>query len=214
MKEITFTLLADGSSDAALIPIIKWSLRQLLKSVAIQAEMADLRRLPNPPHALQERIRTAIDLYPCDVLFVHRDAENQDPELRYQEIKTAMSCLYGKSIGHPYVCVVPVRMQEAWLLIDRSSIRRAAGNPNGTVELEMPLIGTIESIPDPKDRLYNLLKEASELKGRRLKKFRTDEHIHLIAENIPDFLPLRQLPAFRRFEAEVSEIVNKLFPKC
>jgi hypothetical protein len=213
MKEITFTLLADGSSDAVLIPIIKWSLRQSLKSVAIQAEMADLRRLPNPPHTLQERICTAINLYPCDVLFVHRDAENQDPELRYQEIKRAMSSLDEKSIGPNYVCVVPVRMQEAWMLIDHSAIRRAAGNPNSAVMLEMPAIGNIESITDPKVQLYDLLKEASELKGRRLKKFRPDKHVHLIAENISDFLPLRQLSAFQRLEAEISEIVNKLFPK-
>jgi hypothetical protein len=48
----------------------------------IQPEWADLGRLPRPPAALQNRILAAIDLFPCDLLFVHRDAEREDPEHR------------------------------------------------------------------------------------------------------------------------------------
>jgi hypothetical protein len=40
----------------------------------------------------------------------------------------------------PVVCVVPVRMMEAWLLIDEMAIRRVAGNPNGRIPIELPVL--------------------------------------------------------------------------
>jgi hypothetical protein len=99
-------------------------------------------------------------------------------------------------------------MQEAWLLIDQAAIRRAAGNPNGTADLVLPAVGLIESITNPKGLLYELLKAASELRGRRLKKFRPDKHVRLIAEIISDFSPLRQLPAFRRLEVDILRLAE------
>jgi len=206
MSELTFTLLADGPSDAALVPILRWSLRQHMQLTTIQLEWADLRRLPNPPRDLPSRIQEALKLYPCDVLFVHRDAENQDPDLRYCEVNEAIEGVAAEIGRMHYLCVVPVRMQEAWLLIDQSAIRRAAGNPNGQNALDLPDLSEIESIPSPKERLLQLLKDASELRGRRLKKFRPTKHVHLIAANISDFSPLRQLPAFQRLEADILRL--------
>lgn len=208
MSELTFTLLADGPSDAALIPILRWSLRQHMQLTTIQLEWANLRRLPNPPRDLPSRILEALKLYPCDVLFVHRDAENQNPDLRYREIEEAMERIAAEIGRKYYVRVVPVRMQEAWLLINQSAIRRAAGNPNGEKALALPDVSEIESIPSPKKRLLQLLTDASELRGRRLKKFRPTKHVHLIAANISDFSPLRQLPAFQRLEADILKLEN------
>ncbi len=75
MRELRFTLVADGSSDRALLPIFIWLLREHFGRIPIQPEFADLRRLPNPPRELFERIAKSVELYPCDLLFVHRDAE-------------------------------------------------------------------------------------------------------------------------------------------
>ena len=77
MRELRFTLMADGSSDMALLPILVWLLRRHFGSIPIQPEFADLRRLQNPPNELFERIAKSIELYPCDLLFVHRDAERE-----------------------------------------------------------------------------------------------------------------------------------------
>ena len=74
MSAVTYTLLSDGSSDRALMPLLDWLLRQHMPSIAIQGSWADLRRLPRPPRSLVNRIQTSVDLFPCDLLFVHRDA--------------------------------------------------------------------------------------------------------------------------------------------
>ena len=64
MDALRYTLLSDGSSDQALMPILTWLLRAQGIHGAIQPEWADLRRLPRPPRTLSERISFSLDLYP------------------------------------------------------------------------------------------------------------------------------------------------------
>ena len=106
------------------------------------------------------------------------------------------------------VCVVPVRMQEAWLLIDEAALRKAAGNPNGTQPLAMPDGQKLEALADPKQHLRDLLRQASGLRGRRLKRFNWRSSAHRVAEMIGDFGPLYKLAAFRRLAAEVERSVR------
>ena len=206
MDEIRYTLIADGPSDRALLPILTWALRENGGVGRIQAEWADLRRLPQPPQTLHERILNAIDLFPSDLLFVHRDAERENPDNRYREILAALTEATKKGFQTPVVCVVPVRMTEAWLLFDETAIRLAAGNPNGTNPLNLPDLSTIEQIPDPKNFLFEILREASGLTGRRLKSFNMAESRIRITELVCDFSPLGKLSAFERLEKDISAL--------
>jgi hypothetical protein len=86
---VIYTLAADGTSDAVLLPILTWSLRQQAVSPVV-AQWADFNRIPRQRNT-EERLRAALDLYPCDVLFVHRDAETQPSHLRRAEIANALS---------------------------------------------------------------------------------------------------------------------------
>jgi hypothetical protein len=108
----------------------------------------------------------------------------------------------------PYVCVVPVRMTEAWFLFDESAIRRAAGNPGGRSTLPLPPLSKTEALPDPKQTLHELLRAATELPLRRLKRFSTIQASRRLAELIDDFSPLRHLPAFATLESEVRAIIQ------
>ena len=211
MKAMRYTLLTDGASDRALIPILNWVLRQHLSALPIQSEWADLRHLHQPPRQLPTRITAAVDLYPCDLLFVHRDAEGVPHRSRVEEIETAMQearTVHGGGLP-PHIVVVPVRMTEAWLLFDEAAIRRAAGNPNGRVPLHLPG-GDPEEIPDPKHVLHDLLKTACELGGRRLDAFRPHEKVHRIPEFISAFDPLRRLGAFSSLEQQVHDVAVRI----
>jgi hypothetical protein len=205
MDELRYTLLTDGSSDDALMPVLSWLLTGRLTGCAIQEQWADLRRLPTPPRGLANRITSALELYPCELLFVHRDAETASADRRISEIRRAIS-----EVASPveHVCVVPVRMTEAWLLFDEAALRRAAENPNGRIPLQLPPFQVIEQIPNPKQLLRELLRRASELSGRRLRKL-SDVSARRVAALINDFSPLRNLPAFRRLEADVDEFAEK-----
>lgn len=207
MNEIRYTLVSDGSSDKALLPILSWLLRQHRIMYPIQPEWADLGRLPNPPKNLSSKIEQSIDLYPCDLLFIHRDAENLSYNQRKDEIIRAL--VNTNITNPPSICVVPVRMTEAWLLINEAAIRRASGNANGQKPLELPDHLLLEQHNDPKRLLYDLLKDASERKGRRLSNFPFGQSALLVAEYIDDFSPLRNLSAFRSLESDLEEIISK-----
>lgn len=98
---------------------------------------------------LAARIRESVRLYPCDLLFVHRDADREARDKRVEEIETAVTDTRLDS-ATPCVCVIPVRMQEAWLLCDEEAIRYAAGNRNGRQSLELPILNQLETVADPK----------------------------------------------------------------
>jgi len=94
-------------------------------------------------------------------------------------------------------------------LFDEPAIRRAAGNPNGTVPLEIPLAAAVESLPNPKQLLYDLLTTGSELSGRRRKTFDSRASSRRVAELIDDFARLRELAAFQALESEIQQIVRE-----
>lgn len=115
MTELRYTLLSDGSSDRALIPLLNWLLQIHLNDSAIQSQWADLRSLHRSLRdTLEKRIQLSIELYPCELLFIHRDAERDAHELRVNEIERAIANVRF-SVTIPTICVVPVRMTEAWL---------------------------------------------------------------------------------------------------
>ena len=210
MAQVVCSLLADGPSDTALLPILRWIVAQRDGNATVRCEWADLRELRPAPRSLSERILKAVEFYSCDVLFVHRDAEKQSSATRYAEIAQAIDIAKTSGFDVPHICVVPVRMQEAWLLFSEQAIRTAAGNPNGTVRLFLPHLSKVEDIPDPKTVLYALLCAASELQRRRLKKFNPGRRARQVPEHIADFSPLRALPAFQRLEADVAQMNSGL----
>jgi hypothetical protein len=207
MNDLKFTLLTDGSSDRVLVRHLEWLVRRHIpRATTIQMEWADLRSFRPKPTNLTDRIQKAFEFYPADLLFVHRDAERQDPQLRYSEIQNAVESL--ASVIPSTVAVVPVRMQEAWLLFDEAAIRWAAGNPNGRQFVELPSISDLEDVADPKQVLWRCLRTASGLSGRRLKRFQTGVAARRVAEYIEDFSPLLELKAFRRLDSDIGQEVQ------
>ncbi len=210
MSALRFTLVTDGPTDAVLLHPLRWLLIQNGVARPIEAVWADLRPLPKPPTQLADKIRSALDLYPCDLIFVHRDAEKEPSENRIAEIRRSISLASTElfSRPHPYVCVIPVRMTEAWFLFDEAKIRRAAGNPAGSAKLSLPPLSRVESLPDPKETLRELFVQATELPQRRLKRTKLEQAVHRLAELMEDFSPLRQLPAFRQLENELKTVIQ------
>jgi hypothetical protein len=212
MKELSYLLVTDGRADRALMPILTWLLQQFLHDWAVDPHWIDPYQLPQrPPGLASNRLKwlmeKGLNLYEnADLLFVHRDAERQSPTHRKQEIEEALSQIIQTP---PPVCVIPVRMLEAWLLFDEPAIRMAAGNPNGRIKLDLPPLSRVEALSDPKQDLYELLKEASGLAGRRLKKFRPHQQVYRVAELIDDFTPLRHLSAFQTLEDDLQNCIDE-----
>ncbi len=200
--DLTYTLITDGSSDRVLIPVINWALDQIA-GVRYNSQYAEVTLRPSV--GLFLRAASAIKFYECDILFVHRDAESLSMTSRIEEIKNQLI-----KLDKPYIPVVPIRMTEAWLLVDEQAIRSAASNPNGKTTLNLPGVDKLEGLPDPKNVLFESLKLASELPPGRLRKFRPETCRHRVAELISDFSQLRNLSGFVQFENSLTESIQAL----
>jgi hypothetical protein len=203
MDLLRYTLLADGTSDEVLIPVINWLITAHCPGAKILPAFArDIRTVGN---GLQERVHEAIRNFPCDLLFVHRDAEGMQREARRLEIDAAMQ---GLQIA--YVPIIPIRMTEAWLLSDEAAIRFAAGNASGRHPLNLPARRQWEALPDPKLVLLNAITAACGLSGRRLNKFSPERARSLVTQRTDSFATLRGLAAFDAFETDLIEQLRGL----
>lgn len=199
MQIVDYALIGDGTSDRALLPILSWSLRRL----APQIDFALQAFVHRGSCAIDATVDAVRSKYNPALIFVHRDAERLPLATRRAEVPR-IDCV---------VPVIPVRMTEAWLLIDAEALRIASGNPNGRTAIELPRTRDIERLPDPKKDLERLLMDAAGALGqRRRKRFRQEQSfmVHRVAECIRDFSALHELEAFRAFWDELKAALSIL----
>lgn len=213
MTELNYTLVSDGTSDRALIPIINWLIRHNGYDGALEGTCVDYRLFQplNTGNRLADRILYALKYFPCELLFVHRDSERKGFIERTKEITEALEIVFrsNPSIPNvPNVPIIPVRMTEAWLLIQEDAIRYAAGNLSGLTPIILPELNTLEHIPQPKTILHELIVQASGLNARRRRTFIPERFVHRVTEYIDDFTLLRSLPAFRALETYIANTLH------
>lgn len=196
MQRFTATLIAEGSSDQALVPLVEFVLDAHCTVPHITSFAVNL-----PSGPLRDRIAAALSLYPCDLLFVHRDADRSAVSDREEEIRAAIA----DNGTRTHVCLIPVRMTEAWLLADEAAIRRAAGNAAGKVSLGIPPPAKLEAQADPKGLLFAALEKATEFGVQRLRRFDRNRARRQVSGFMSDPSVLRELPSFRHFEAQVKK---------
>ena len=198
---VRFLLICEGSSDAALIFHLQ---RLLIHCGASEADGTASYR----GRTISEKIRLGMQYGVADLLFIHRDADNAGADARYGEIERGVS---GAGYRGDWVGIVPVRMMEAWLLVDEPAIRRVAGRPRATVPLDLPSPADLEGLADPKQRLRQVLLSAGEPRGvRRRKRFIAGfaSFRRQLTENLPLGGPLDQVPAWVRFRDDVAKVLR------
>ena len=204
MKRVSATLVTDGSSDRLLKPLIELLFDEYT-DLPYQVNCAE--GLTPLAEGLKSRIKSALELFPCDFLFVHRDDEGVGITVRQREIENSWP---GSQQTTALICVIPTRMTEAWLIANAKPIRLAVGNPNGTEVLDLPAAKDIESSPDPKEILFTALKTATGWSARRKARFNPHQFRHRVSELTDDLAPLRMLASFKHLEAQVKKHIALL----
>jgi hypothetical protein len=200
--------IGEGSSD---LPITEHIERIAAgRGVLLRVAAPDLSRLPNAPaRDVASLVSAALPLADDpDLLFVHRDADRDDPQARRDQVLAALA---AAGITVLTVVVVPVRMTESWLLADEQAIRAVAGNPAGREPLGLPPLGRVEDCADPKGLLREALKVASGLRGRRLRDFGTDfgHHRRQLLERLDPGGNVARVPSWQRFVSDVEAAVRR-----
>ncbi|MEZ4377621.1 MAG: hypothetical protein R3B35_04965 [Gemmatimonadales bacterium] len=172
--------------------------------VEFQVVFAEPDLIHRGGRTVEAKMNACQELYPSDVYFIHRDAEAEPWRNRVVEIENAMR----RNSHVLYVPVVPVRMQEAWLLANESGLRTAAGNPRGTNALHLPPLHSLEGIADPKAVLREALLSASGTTGRRRDRFDVERAADYLAELTTDYAPLLRFESFSAIDDDISRIAR------
>ncbi|HEX4814262.1 MAG TPA: hypothetical protein VFV66_16075 [Nonomuraea sp.] len=145
-----------------------------------------------------------------DVVVVHRDADGAGRSARENEIIEAIA---SSGINCSAIPVIPVRMTEAWLLLDEKEIRRVAGNPNGTGRIPLPKMHEVERIADPKELLKECLTQAASERGRRRQRAtnRFSQHRRQLLERLDINGPVAQLESWKFLIKNVEAVISASF---
>ncbi|MFC0439163.1 DUF4276 family protein [Kutzneria buriramensis] len=194
--------VAEGSSDAPLAGLVT----ELFAAhdIRLRLQEPDFTWL-RVAKDVQSKVHAGIELAKTnfDVVVVHRDADNAGHAARTREIVDAVATV---TRGSHVVPVVPVRMTEAWLLLDEAAIRRVAGNPKGRAGLGLPKPHEVESVADPKHVLKQCLLAAADCTGRRHNQVarRFDEHRRNLLERLDPHGPVTKLASWQRLVDSVA----------
>ncbi|MCK9871638.1 DUF4276 family protein [Nocardiopsis dassonvillei] len=205
---IRILFLGEGSSDDGIADHIETIAAD--RGVEVSITNPELDRLGKVGHALPDKLGAVRALGgEYELVAVHRDADGMGRQARMSEIETAVREHMPQVVHVP---IIPVRMTEAWLLVDESAIRRVAGNPNGRCRLGLPPLKQMESVNDPKAELKRALATASELTGRKLERFnrRFSENRRQLLQRLDSDGPITTLPSWRAFVRDVEAGLQSL----
>lgn len=202
--------LCEGNSDLPLGDHVVALFRA--QSVDIRLVSPDFSLLAQKvPKDLSSRLSASIRLMGAkpDLVICHRDTDGTSVAERKAEMLIALK---KAEIEAALVSVIPVRMTEAWLLLDENAIRTVAGNPKGRSDLELPKLHQVERLADPKTVLRNALLVASEATGRRRERVdkRFDSNRRQLLERIDMAGPIQNLSSWKALMGEVDEAVRQL----
>jgi hypothetical protein len=207
---IHFVLITEGPSDDGLIPHLE-NLCIEAGADEVTGTAPDFRRLPYPVgQSVIDKIRESIRLEPqANLLIIHRDADNRDPQPRLSEIEQAA---HRCALSTQWVALVPVQETEAWLLLDEKAIRLVANKPNGQIPLHLPKPQHVENIARPKEFLQQVLVAASETKGKKLDKFRRQfsSQRRILLLRLPINGPLLSVSSWMRTRDAVVQAIDAL----
>lgn len=196
--------LGEGTSDSG----ITLHVQRIATECGVEVVITDplIERLSRPStKTVAGKLQAIKDIGGIyDMVVVHRDGDRDGRTARVAEIEKAVTEVMPGAVHAP---VVPIRMTEAWLLLDEQEIRQVAGNPNGKVELQLPSVRRVESIPDPKALLRETLCSASGMNGRRLDKFkqRFPHHRRQLLERIDPAGRIAEVPSWCDFNADLRK---------
>jgi hypothetical protein len=201
--------IAEGTSDLPLSDLVEL----LFFDCGLRLDLSrpDFSMLAKVPKDSASRIRAGRQLVgrPLDVIVVHRDADRAGSEARREELAAAMSQAGAPEVMVP---VVPVRMTEAWLLLDEEAVRFVAGNPRGRTKLRLPKAHEVESVADPKQLLRECLLTAAEASGRRRERVaqRFEQNRRQLLENLDRSGPVGQLRSWKQMVSDVQQAASVL----
>lgn len=198
--------VAEGTSDHPLADLVELLFRD--RGVDLRLAVLPFEQLRGVPKDVESRVSAGLKLMgnQVDLVVVHRDADNAGSDARRKEIARALR----KTTATTWCPIIPVRMTEAWLLLDESLIRQVAGNPRGKTPLRLPKPHEVERAADPKELLRCALLAAAETTGRRRDRDtkRFNQQRRQLLERLDRDGPVSKLSSWQQLLTDVDAVAR------
>jgi hypothetical protein len=204
-------LLAEGSSDRGLIGILeRLCARRGCEELKIDYGDQLLAMHNKVGRAVAPRVAKLLEIDPeYNLLFIHRDADADDPTPRLSEIEQAF-----EKLAVPHVRVVPIHELEAWLLVDEGALLRQFGKPPKSMSLEIPPLKQIERRARPKELLKAALARAKVRKRSATPKPISEAEFKLLRARLLEDLdidgPVTRLSAWQQLLADIDKALASI----
>jgi hypothetical protein len=200
--------VAEGTSDLPLAEIVEALFFE--RGCSVQLSSPDFSLLSNKVKKdVTSKLSAGVKLMGAmpDLVVVHRDSDNVDPATRREEVHDGARLA---DVSSRVIPLIPVRMTEAWLLLDESAIRHVAGNPRGRMDLGLPKAHEVESRADPKKILSDCLVRAADATGRRRRTVeeRFSNHRRQLLERLDPFGPVTRLSSWQTLLQDIDDTVE------
>lgn len=212
MRSLDFAFYGEGIRDYGfLLPLVERTLQAILPHIAIQGIRLDKLNVSGM-NQVEKMRRIAEESRGSGLVIFHLDADYSDTSRADSE---RFQPGYAEILKQPdrfnvnIVPLIPVRMTEAWMVVDFDAFRSVIYTDWTASDLGFPETPKqVESIPDPKLTFEQAVKKASS-KRRRPRKIPLDEVYLPLSEKIA-LNKLREVPAYQEFEERIHKVLLAL----
>jgi hypothetical protein len=215
-QQVMIGLLTEGTTDSRFLTSL---VRRTFEHIAFECwgdvEILDIVVLNDKKDKFADEVLAAsivgLREHGITVLCVHTDADSEADETVYNhKIGPAKMALMDSTQPRctNLVPVVPVQMQEAWLLADLALLKKQIGTDKDDADLGLDKHP--EKMPDPKRVIEEAIRIArQELTKRRRHDLRIGDLYQPIGQSI-SLTCLQELSSFRKFEDHVRDALREL----
>jgi len=207
LKTIKYYFICEGSSDTSLVDHIdKLLLESGYEEVYGDAPDFGLIFDKSVGKSVKDKVNAILKYdNSVNILFIHRDADNEGYEAREAEIFEQTEHLEGYKI----IPVIPVKRLESWLVLDEQVIKDTVGYPSSRANLGLPAKNHIEKSGSTKELLFEAMDRASGLTGKQLTKFQKhhNKFRHMLVQNLDPNGPVSTLQSHVKLRKYIDLLV-------
>lgn len=211
MQTLVLALYAEGSTDERFLPpVIQRTVEHIVaergRTMVDVLEPLLVQKNPDISGQAERILDAARQTTGSHALIIHADADHPTAERALTErFQPGLQLVKQAGIDHHLIPLIPVRMIEAWLLADPDALRQVIG----TRDLHLPLQAhQVESDPDPKQTLKDVVQRATAQRRRR-RAIRVSDMFAPLARTI-SLEHLRSVPAYQQFVVDMSAALIEL----
>jgi hypothetical protein len=205
MKTVVFGFFGEGKRDAAYVQrIVERTVIELLPQLEIVSQSITSTK----DSQAEKMIDAAEQAMGYHFLIIHLDADNSTLDRAYEErfMPGYVRIQTQENVNKHLIPVIPIRMTEAWMLVDFSAFQQVTKTKLSQNDLRFPRRAADAEKLDAKVVFESAVRHCQP--GRK-RKIPADE-VYIPLSSIVSLDKLRELSAFQLFEADLQRILRTL----